>query len=110
MYIFIGIQTGSLTSRLSDHPQKVNGLAGITMGTIIQSIACLIAGAALGLAFLWKLALVGIGASIIAFKIRILHQLKIVLACVPLLVSTGYIRLVSCGVDHWLSCTNRTLN
>ena len=72
-YHQISLQTGALTARLSDHPQKVNGLAGITMGTIIQSIACLIAGAALGLAFLWKLALVGIGMSIIAFEILILH-------------------------------------
>jgi ATP-binding cassette subfamily B (MDR/TAP) protein 1 len=36
-------------------------LAGITLGTIIQSIATLIAGSILGLAFVWKLALVGIG-------------------------------------------------
>ncbi|TFK40835.1 P-loop containing nucleoside triphosphate hydrolase protein [Crucibulum laeve] len=66
--------TGSLTSSLSDNPQKVNGLAGITLGAIVQSIATLAAGSIIGLAFVWKLALVGI-------------------ACTPLLVSTGYIRL-----------------
>ncbi|PPQ92430.1 hypothetical protein CVT25_008651 [Psilocybe cyanescens] len=66
--------TGSLVSQLSDNPQKVNGLAGITLGTIVQSFATLIVGSILGLAFIWKLALVGI-------------------ACIPLLISTGYIRL-----------------
>ncbi|KAG5648338.1 hypothetical protein DXG03_004910 [Asterophora parasitica] len=66
--------TGSLTGNLSDNPQKVNGLAGVTLGAIVQSIATLIAGSILGLAFVWKLGLVGI-------------------ACTPLLVSTGYIRL-----------------
>ncbi|KAG6840985.1 hypothetical protein C0991_002875 [Blastosporella zonata] len=66
--------TGSLTANLSDNPQKVNGLAGITLGAIVQAIATLIAGSVIGLAFVWKLALVGI-------------------ACTPVLVSTGYIRL-----------------
>jgi len=66
--------TGSLTSCLSENPQKVNGLAGVTLGAIIQSFATLVAGAILGLVFIWKLALVGI-------------------ACTPLLVSMGYIRL-----------------
>ncbi|KAL4267597.1 GTPase-activating protein [Pleurotus pulmonarius] len=66
--------TGSLTSTLSDNPQKVNGLAGITLGAIIQSISTLIGGSVVGLAFGWKLALVGI-------------------ACTPMLVSAGYIRL-----------------
>ncbi|KII86752.1 hypothetical protein PLICRDRAFT_55662 [Plicaturopsis crispa FD-325 SS-3] len=65
---------GSLTSTLSDNPQKVNGLAGITLGAIVQSIATLVSGSVIGLAFGWKLALVGI-------------------ACTPVLVSTGYIRL-----------------
>ncbi|KAF8957257.1 multidrug resistance protein 1 [Flammula alnicola] len=66
--------TGALTAELSDNPQKVNGLAGITLGAIIQSTSTLIAGCILGLVFIWKLALVGI-------------------ACTPLLVSMGYIRL-----------------
>ncbi|KAF8585704.1 P-loop containing nucleoside triphosphate hydrolase protein [Ramaria rubella] len=66
--------TGSLTSGLSDNPQKVNGLAGITLGTIVQSCACLIGGCVIGLAFSWKLALVGI-------------------ACIPFVISAGYIRL-----------------
>lgn len=68
--------TGSLTSRLSDNPQKVNGLAGITLGAIIQSAATVVAGSILGLIFVWKLGLVAI-------------------ACMPVVISTGYIRLVS---------------
>ncbi|KAF9533188.1 multidrug resistance protein 1 [Crepidotus variabilis] len=66
--------TGSLTSSLSDNPQKVNGLAGITLGAIVQSIATVIAGSTLGLVFIWRVGLVG-------------------MACTPLLISTGYIRL-----------------
>ncbi|RDB18091.1 Leptomycin B resistance protein pmd1 [Hypsizygus marmoreus] len=66
--------TGSLTADLSDNPQKVNGLAGVTLAAIVQSISTLIAGSVIGLAFIWKLGLVGI-------------------ACTPLLVSAGYIRL-----------------
>lgn len=73
--ILIALQTGSLTSQLSDNPQKVNGLAGITLGTIVQSISCVIAGSILGLAFIWKVALVGIGTLIAKFNFLILHKL-----------------------------------
>ncbi|KAF5337592.1 hypothetical protein D9611_014798 [Ephemerocybe angulata] len=66
--------TGALTSKLSDNPQKVHGLAGITLGAIVQSIATVVAGSILGLVFIWKLGLVGI-------------------ACTPVVLSTGYIRL-----------------
>ncbi|KAE9400469.1 multidrug resistance protein 1 [Gymnopus androsaceus JB14] len=66
--------TGALTSELSDNPQKVNGLAGITLGALVQSAATLIGGMIVGLIFAWKLGLVG-------------------LACTPFLVTTGYIRL-----------------
>ncbi|KAF7978444.1 hypothetical protein HWV62_632 [Athelia sp. TMB] len=66
--------TGSLTSRLSDNPQKVNGLAGVTLGAIAQSSATIVAGSILGLIFVWKLGLVA-------------------MACMPLVISTGYIRL-----------------
>ena len=60
-HIFIALQTGSLTAQLSDNSQKVNGLAGITLGTIVQSLSCIITGSILGLAFIWKVALVAIG-------------------------------------------------
>ncbi|TFK23400.1 multidrug resistance protein 1 [Coprinopsis marcescibilis] len=66
--------TGSLTSKLSENPQKVNGLAGVTLGAIVQAIATTVAGSVLGLAFIWKIGLVGI-------------------ACMPLLISPGYIHL-----------------
>uniref|UniRef100_A0A8H7Y479 P-loop containing nucleoside triphosphate hydrolase protein n=1 Tax=Psilocybe cubensis TaxID=181762 RepID=A0A8H7Y479_PSICU len=66
--------TGSLTSQLSDNPQKVDGLAGITLGALVQACATLIAGSVLGLAFIWRIGLVGI-------------------ACTPALVTVGYIRL-----------------
>ncbi|KAM5533130.1 hypothetical protein V8D89_013178 [Ganoderma adspersum] len=66
--------TGQLTSALSDNPQKINGLAGITLGAIVQSIATLIIGYVIGLSFNWQLGLIGI-------------------ACTPVLVSAGYIRL-----------------
>ncbi|KAJ7016642.1 P-loop containing nucleoside triphosphate hydrolase protein [Mycena alexandri] len=65
---------GGLTSTLSDNPQKVNGLAGVTLGALVQSCATLVAGAVIALAIVWKIALVGI-------------------ACTPFLVSAGYIRL-----------------
>ncbi|OBZ71083.1 Leptomycin B resistance protein pmd1 [Grifola frondosa] len=66
--------TGQLTSNLSDNPQKINGLAGITLGAIVQSCATVIVGSILGLIFNWRIGLVGI-------------------ACTPVLVSAGYIRL-----------------
>jgi ATP-binding cassette, subfamily B (MDR/TAP), member 1 len=69
-----GNATGSLTSNLSDWPQKFNGLAGVTLGAIIQAISTLTIGCIVGLIFGAKLAAIGI-------------------ACIPLLVTTGYIRL-----------------
>jgi ATP-binding cassette subfamily B (MDR/TAP) protein 1 len=66
--------TGGIVSSLSDDPQKVNGLAGVTLGAIVQAISTLVVGVVLGLIFAWRVGLVG-------------------LACAPLLVTTGYIRL-----------------
>ncbi len=66
--------TGALTSNLSDWPQKFNGLAGVTLGAIIQAVATLVFGMIIGLIFGPLLALIGI-------------------ACIPLLVTAGYIRL-----------------
>jgi ATP-binding cassette subfamily B (MDR/TAP) protein 1 len=105
IHILIALQTGSLTAQLSDNAQKVNGLAGITLGTIVQSFACLIAGSILGLAFIWKVALVGIGTLTTKFSFFIILHELIIIACLPLLVSSGYIRLVSFGFDRRLSCT-----
>ncbi|VDB95413.1 unnamed protein product [Peniophora sp. CBMAI 1063] len=66
--------TGALVSKMSDGPQKVNGLMGVTLGTIMQSITTLVLGTILGIVYVWKLGLVA-------------------MACVPFLMSTGYIRL-----------------
>lgn len=66
--------TGILTSNLSENPQKINGLAGVTLGTLVQSASTLIGGSAIGLAYAYQPALVG-------------------MACIPFLMSTGYIRL-----------------
>ncbi|KAG7444173.1 P-loop containing nucleoside triphosphate hydrolase protein [Guyanagaster necrorhizus] len=66
--------TGSLVSSLSDDPQKVNGLAGMILATLLQSISTLVVGYIIGLSFSWKIGLVGI-------------------ACTPLVIISGYIRL-----------------
>ncbi|KAG7091765.1 hypothetical protein E1B28_008167 [Marasmius oreades] len=66
--------TGALTSDLSDNAQKVNGLAGVTLGAILQGFSTLISGLILGLIFAPKIGAVG-------------------LACAPVLFTTGYIRL-----------------
>lgn len=52
--------TGHLTSSVAEWAQKVNGLLGVTSGTIIQSLFTLIIGAIIGLAYAWRIALVGI--------------------------------------------------
>ncbi|KZT56320.1 P-loop containing nucleoside triphosphate hydrolase protein [Calocera cornea HHB12733] len=66
--------TGALTAGLSDNPQKISGLGGVTLGAIVQSITTVIGGAIIGLCYGWKLGLVGI-------------------ACIPFVISAGYIRL-----------------
>ncbi|KAF8833813.1 P-loop containing nucleoside triphosphate hydrolase protein, partial [Paxillus ammoniavirescens] len=71
---FVFFTTGILTANLGENPQKINGLAGVTLGTIVQSMSTLIGGSAIGLAYAYKPALVG-------------------MACIPFLMSTGYIRL-----------------
>ena len=66
--------TGTLTPTPSDNPQKINGLAGITLGTIMQSIATLVNSTILGLIFNQQVGLISI-------------------ACMPILVCAGYICL-----------------
>ncbi|KDR78665.1 hypothetical protein GALMADRAFT_244150 [Galerina marginata CBS 339.88] len=66
--------TGALTSGLSSNTQKVNGLAGITLGSIIQSCTTVVAGIVIGLAFAPKLAAVAV-------------------AALPFVIGSGYIRL-----------------
>ncbi len=45
---------GSLTGNLSDQPQKVNGLAGVTLGAILQAMATVVSGCIIGLVYSWK--------------------------------------------------------
>ncbi|TXT05079.1 hypothetical protein VHUM_03899 [Vanrija humicola] len=66
--------TGTVTSNIADQPQKVQGLFGVTLGSILQAFITLIGGAIVGLAYAPLLSLIGI-------------------ACVPLIVGSGYIRL-----------------
>lgn len=65
---------GSLTGALADDPQKIQGLFGMTLGQITQSVTTVIGGAIIGLAYAPLLALIGI-------------------ACLPLIIGSGYIRL-----------------
>ncbi|SPO31643.1 probable Leptomycin B resistance protein pmd1 [Ustilago trichophora] len=66
--------SGALSNSLADNSQKINGLVGVTLGTIIQSISTLVTGAIIALANGWKLSLV-------------------VIACIPLTLSAGFVRL-----------------
>nr|GAT56645.1 predicted protein [Mycena chlorophos] len=66
--------TGALTANLSDYPQKVRGLMGMILGSVIDNLGTLVIGWVLGLVFVWKLGLVCI-------------------ACSPFLFLTGYVRL-----------------
>ncbi|KZV84576.1 multidrug resistance protein 1 [Exidia glandulosa HHB12029] len=66
--------TGSLTARLSENAEKVKGLAGVTLGTILSSLSSIVVGSIVGLAYGWKLALVAI-------------------ACIPLVLFGGYVQL-----------------
>ena len=81
---------------LSDGPQKINGLAGITLAayvacycffflrrlifvlSIIQALATLIAGFTIGVIYIWKVGLVGFGKSnacqVLSFHINYLMQ------------------------------------
>jgi ATP-binding cassette subfamily B (MDR/TAP) protein 1 len=84
---------GSLTSTLSDNPQKVNGLAGVTLGAIVQATATLVAGAIIGLIIIWKIGLVGLGGLFLGPFRDPFTDLLSSLGCTPFLVSAGYIRL-----------------
>jgi ATP-binding cassette subfamily B (MDR/TAP) protein 1 len=66
--------TGALTSGLSQYPEKISGLGGVTLGAIFQSLVTVLGGSIIGLCYGWKLALVGI-------------------TCIPFVISAGYIRL-----------------
>lgn len=65
---------GSLVSRVSDGPEKIQGLFGVTLGAATKAFITIFGGIIVGLAYAPLLALVGI-------------------ATVPLVFSAGYIRL-----------------
>lgn len=69
-----GHSSGSLSSSLASNAARINGLLGITMGSVIQSISTLVSGMLIALIFGWKLSLV-------------------VIACIPVTLSAGFIRL-----------------
>ncbi|GAA6011881.1 hypothetical protein JCM10207_003417 [Rhodosporidiobolus poonsookiae] len=52
--------TGHLTSSIAAWAEKINTLFGATLGMIIQSFSTIILGIILGLAYSWKISLVGI--------------------------------------------------
>jgi ATP-binding cassette subfamily B (MDR/TAP) protein 1 len=51
--------TGILTARLSTDAQKIQGLTGVSLGTILQISSTLIGGLVIALIYGWRLALVG---------------------------------------------------
>lgn len=64
---------GALTSFLSTETTKIEGISGVTLGTLLNVLTTLIAAIALGLAIGWKLALVCI-------------------ATIPILLACGFFR------------------
>ncbi|BEI85684.1 hypothetical protein CcaverHIS002_0510850 [Cutaneotrichosporon cavernicola] len=66
--------TGTVTSDISDRPQKIQGLFGVTLGSILQAAITLFGGIIVGLCYGPLLSLIGI-------------------ACIPLIIGSGYIRL-----------------
>jgi ATP-binding cassette subfamily B (MDR/TAP) protein 1 len=66
--------TGILTSRLSKEAQDIQGLSGITLGTILQTIVNLGLCCIVSLIYGWKLALV-------------------VISCIPIIMTAGYINI-----------------
>lgn len=65
---------GVLVADLSLQPQNVQGLFGVTLGAILSALTTLVGGCIIGLAYGPLLSLIGI-------------------ACIPLIISSGYIRL-----------------
>ena len=59
---------------MSENAQKINGLAGVTLGTLFSSFCTVIVGSVIGLSYGWKLSLVAI-------------------ACIPFVLFGGYVRL-----------------
>lgn len=58
----------------------------------MQAIVTIIAGSVIGLSYAWQPALVGMGA--MSFELHRTSAYIPYAACIPVLISTGYIRLV----------------
>ena len=54
--------TGVLTSNLSQDAQKIQGISGVTLGTLLQVATNLVGGVIVALVYGWKLALVATSA------------------------------------------------
>jgi ABC-type multidrug transport system fused ATPase/permease subunit len=57
--------TGVLTMKLSDIPEKIRGLAGLALGSIVEAFFTVVGGSIIGLAYGWKLALIGISEAVL---------------------------------------------
>ncbi|KAJ3055001.1 GTPase-activating protein, partial [Quaeritorhiza haematococci] len=66
--------TGALTSALASDATKVQGVSGVTLGTLLTVTTNLVGGMVVALSFGWKLALVAI-------------------SCLPILISAGVFRM-----------------
>ena len=64
--------------------------------SIVQAFATLTGGIIIGIIYIWKLGLVGFGISHRTFRDRVYIETDFDIACIPLLMSTGYTRLVCC--------------
>ncbi|GJN89350.1 hypothetical protein Rhopal_002330-T1 [Rhodotorula paludigena] len=73
--------TGTLTSSLSGWSEKVYSIMGATAGSILNGLVMIVLGAAIGLGFSWKIALVG-------------------LACVPFSFSAGFTEIWIMGAQE----------
>jgi hypothetical protein len=72
--------------------------------SIVQAFATLAAGLVVGLVYVWKIGLVGLGTY--RHSLFLLNAADyLTSACVPFLMSTGYIRLVG-GSQFFLSSMN----
>lgn len=61
---------------------------------LYKALSGLVGGSIIGLIYGWKLALVGIGMSCMSVSTRQLFMFSFSIACIPLVISTGYVRLV----------------
>ena len=98
---------GTLTMKLNDNPEKIRGLAGLTLGSIVEALFTVIGGSIVGLAYGWKLALIGIGEHVLYRNDFLEAKHCGPPACIPFVIGTGYIRL---HVIRFKDVTNKRLH